>query len=346
MKRILFLKFGALGDVLMTTPLLRQTRKSFPQAEIHYCVAEPFAVAVGRNAHLDNLITFTPNIFTAKKIVEFLKLANCLRSKKYDLIFVLDKHPAFAVLAFLAGARQRIGFNRDRMARFFLTESVQYGALRHDIHCNLDLLEKVVVPDYTDTKLDFFQMVTRQEILTRFPQLREPYFVCANSGGSNIREATAIRRLPAPLFVNFLAVLAAGRLTVLLGDGGDRKYYSSLPLPENVLNLAGATSIAECATIIAHAEKFFTTDCGLMHLAATTETPIYAFFGPTHPQRKAPLRKNVEWLWPDESIYNAEYDKCGRVPSQSYFRGLSLTDLLDKRVDSTCAAVCCLSRFR
>jgi ADP-heptose:LPS heptosyltransferase len=328
MNRILFLKFGALGDVLMTTPLLRQTRKMFPGANIDYCVAEPFAAAVRGNAHLDNLITFTPNIFTDKKIVEFLKLARCLCSKKYDLIFVLDKHPVFAVLAFLAGARQRIGFNRDRMARLFLTESVEYGALRHDIHCNLDLLEKVAVPDYTDTKLDFFEMVTYQEILTRFPLLREPYFVCVNSGGSNIREATGIRRLPPPLFVDFLTVVAADRLTVLLGDNGDREYYSSLPLPANVLNLAGATSISECATIIAHCQKMFTTDCGLMHLAATTGTPIRAFFGPTHPRRLGPLTDAAEVIWKDEAVYDPDYHTRGRIPRQPYFRTLGLRDLI------------------
>ncbi len=49
MKRILFLKFGALGDVLMTTPLLRQTRKTFPGANIDYCVAEPFAIVLRDN---------------------------------------------------------------------------------------------------------------------------------------------------------------------------------------------------------------------------------------------------------------------------------------------------------
>ncbi len=328
MDQILFLKFGALGDVLMTTPLLRQTRRAFPEAKIDYCVAESFAVAVRNNPHLENVITFMPNIFTDKKIVEFLKLARCLRGKKYDLIFVLDKHPVFAVLAFLAGARQRIGFNRDRMARFFLTKSVQYGALRHDIHCNLDLLKKIAVPDYADTKLDFFETVTRQEILARFPHLQEPYFVCANSGGSNIREATAIRRLPTPLFVNFLAVLAAEQLTVLVGDSGDREYYSSLPLPETVFNLAGTTSIAECATIIAHCQKMFTTDCGLMHLAVTTGAPIRAFFGPTHPRRLGPLTDGVEIIWKDEAVYDPKYHTSGRIPRQQYFRNLGLRDLV------------------
>src|SRR3978361_277822 len=112
--------------------------------------------------------------------------------------------------------------------------------------------------------------------------------------------------------MNLLAYIDTTQETVLLGGKNDRTYYDSLTLPHNVVNLAGKTSLAECAEIIAGADKFFTTDCGLMHIAATTNTPICAFFGPTHPARKAPLRANVQALWADAEIYKSDYYLRGR----------------------------------
>ena len=143
MKRILFLKFGALGDVLMATPLLRQTRRAFPQAEIDFQVAEPFAMALKGNSHLDSVRTFDPAIFTERRIGEAFRLAREIHRGGYDAIFVLDKHPVFALIAQLAGVPLRVGFLRDTAAGMFLTHTVPFHDLRHDIHYNLDLLQAI-----------------------------------------------------------------------------------------------------------------------------------------------------------------------------------------------------------
>jgi ADP-heptose:LPS heptosyltransferase len=330
MKRILFFKFGALGDVLMTTPLLRQTRRVFPNAQIDYCVADPFAIVLRDNPHLDRLLTFDPKIFTKFKAGGLLKLIRQIRTERYDSIFVLDKHPVFALTAFLTAVSERIGFVRDAASKFFLTRSVPFGGLRHDVHSNLDLLGALAAVDYAGTRMEFVSGACKiDRFLGGVPQLNGIYFACVNSGGENVRENSNVRRLPSDKFLELLRTLATRRPAVLLGSKGDRDYYESLALPANVINLAGETSISECVQIIARAEKFFTTDCGLMHLAATTETPICAFFGPTHPERKAPLRENVEWLWADEAIYDAEYDRRGRTPRGVYFRSLDFRRLLE-----------------
>ena len=328
MKRILFLKFGALGDVLMTTPLLRQTRFAFPDAEIDFWVAQSFAVALRGNPYLSRVTTFDPEIFTKKRVCALLKLVRKLYDRHYDLAFVLDKHVVFALTAWLARIPHRIGFKRDRLTALFLTQSALYGYLRHDVHCNLDLLNRVALSNYSDAGLDFFGAAPAGQVSARFPELAEPYIVCANSGGKNVRETTDVRRLPDGLFVELVRRLTMQHRVVLLGDRSDREYYASLPLPPGAENLAGKTSIPECATIIANARKMFTTDCGLMHLAATTDTPICALFGPTHPGKKAPLRDQVESLWTDETIYDPEYDRCGRIPRTEYFRSLELRHVL------------------
>ena len=212
--------------------------------------------------------------------------------------------------------------------KFFLTRCVPFGERRHDVHTNLDLLNQIATADYSETRMEFVAGACKiDRFLGSVPQLNGTYFACVNSGGENVRESSNVRRLPTDKFLELLRILATRRPVVLLGSKGDRDYYESLALPANVINLAGETSISECVQIIARAEKFFTTDCGLMHLAATTEIPICAFFGPTHPERKAPLRDNVEWLWGDEAVYDAEYDRRGRIPQHHYFTSFALANL-------------------
>lgn len=326
--RILFLKFGALGDVLMTTPLIRQTRRAFPEAQLDYCVAEPFSVVVRENPHLNDVLSFDPMIFTGKNVSGLIGLIFKLRARKYDLVFVLDKHAVFALLAYLSRIPRRLGFARDRAALLFLHRSIPYGALRHDIHYNLDLLAQMASVDYTDARMEFCRREANIDALrVRFPQLRQPFFTCCNSGGENIRERSGIRRLPRALFAELLSILSTQRLAVLLGNYRDREYYASFDLPPNVLNLGGETTMAECAEVIAHAEEMFTTDCGLMHLAATTDTPLCAFMGPTHPKRLGPLDPKAEILWPDENIYESDYQTRGCVPRHRYYTSLDLGQL-------------------
>lgn len=320
MKRILFLKFGALGDILMATPLVRQTRRAFPKSQIDFQTAKPFGIALQGNRHLDAIHTFAPEIFTNRQLGKTLRLCREIRRRHYDAVFVLDKHPVFALIARLAGIPIRVGFARDLACQMFLTHSTPFGELRHDLISNLDLLSAVGIgADYTDYRMEF-----RRDGVTVAKPVGS-YFACTNSGGDNAREATGIRRLPRESFLDLLADLSLRKTVVLLGGKSDYQYYSALELPSNVLNLAGTTSLPQCAELIAGADEFFTTDCGLMHLAATTDTPICAFFGPTHPGRKAPLRENVRTHWADAAIYDPEYDRRGRLRSgERYFQTLAV----------------------
>ena len=156
MKKILFFKFGALGDVLMTTPLLRQTRRAFPGAQIDFDVAKPFAIALEGNSQLDSVRTFDPAIFTNHRLGQALELARTIRRGGYDAIFVLDKHPVFALIARLAGVPLRVGFTRDISARIFLTHTAPFRELRHDVHYYLDLLTALDLQvDDSDTRMEF-----------------------------------------------------------------------------------------------------------------------------------------------------------------------------------------------
>ena len=68
-KKILVFKIGAIGDILMTTPLVRQIRKSFPKADIVYYVGKYAADIFQGNKYLNRVESFDQNIFYKKNIL-------------------------------------------------------------------------------------------------------------------------------------------------------------------------------------------------------------------------------------------------------------------------------------
>lgn len=312
-----------MGDILLATPLIRQAHRAFPSAQIDALVAHPFAPVLETNPYLDNLSTFDPEIFTRLQIGRFLSLARQIRSGRYNVIFILDKHWTFALCAWLAGVPTRLGFRRDPLSAFLLTRSVVYGHIRHESHYYLDLLGLVARADYQDAQLEYHLPVE-----TRFPSalagLSRPFVVCMNSGGKNLREESGLRRLPDALFIGLIGLCQKQYEVVLLGGKDDAAYFDSLAMPPHI-NLAGQLSLAESLGVMQRAIRIYTTECGALHMAATTDTPITVFYGPTHPLRRTPLGRQVEEFWEDEPLYDSRYEVHGRLPvEKKFFQNLTL----------------------
>ncbi|MBZ8141415.1 hypothetical protein CLD22_16100 [Rubrivivax gelatinosus] len=314
---VLVWKFGALGDLLMCTPMLRQLRRALPRARITCLVGRASAAAIAGHPSLDRIETFDERAFSA---AGSWRLAGLLpRLHGHDRVYVLDKHRAFCLLARLAGSRRRIGFDRDGEGSSH-DIAVPYGAIRHESRYALDLLAAdglAVDPD--DLALDAPAAPSAP-----LPALPAGYRVLINAGGLNPRENSAVRRLPAPLFDALLARCSTLGPVVFLGSAAERAGYPA-DAPGRV-NLAGRTSLAQAATVLRGARAVVTTDCGLMHLAGAVGAPTVALFGPTHPLRKCPPGANAVWC--DADRYDPAYETYGRVPSGRWFERMSVEQVM------------------
>ncbi len=154
MAKILVFKIGALGDVIMTTPFLRQLRKNYPDSKIDYLIGRYASRSLEGNKSVDEIIEFDENIFYKKKIAGWIKLIKDIRERRYNMVFVLDKHRFFNITAKMSGIKERIGFDRNGEG-VFLTRKVRYGPIRHEVHYYLDLLKADgKIPDYKDIKTE------------------------------------------------------------------------------------------------------------------------------------------------------------------------------------------------
>jgi ADP-heptose:LPS heptosyltransferase len=314
---VLLWKIGALGDVLMTTPLVRQLRAQLPGARIEYLVGRSCRVVLQGNPHIDRVLEFDERILHGAQLSRLGEVLALLRG--YDVIYVLDKHWIFGWLARLARVPQRIGFRRRAVEGWPHTIAVPYGAVRHEIDCYLDLAAAAgIAVDRADRALHLPPAAPFD--------LPQPYAVAINSGGNNAGESSDVRKLPAPLFAQLVEMLAARTQVVFLGGPQEHADYQALALRHGARNLCGGTTLPQAWSVLAQAQAVYTTDTGLMHMAAACNHNVVAVFGPTHPARKCPPGAHA--VWADADVYDPQYETYGRLPRGQYYGRVTADDIL------------------
>ncbi len=327
-KRILLIKRGAMGDILMTSPLIRQLRQNYPNSQIDYCLAKPFESVLFKNQNLNNIIALDDKVFTIKGILKFIKFLLSIRHK-YDYVFILDKHWYFNIMSRVIGATT-IGFCRDRLSKLLLSKSVEYNNVnRYQVLYYLDLLNasNLTVPNYEDINLDLaISNGDKLNVANKLSELQiDRYIVIVNSGGNNQYETSGIRMLPEEKVLQLIKILLdRGLKLILLGGNQDKENYAHyinvLNNHESLYNFAGVLSLASSAWLIKKAEHFYTTDCGAMHLGVAMKiyAKMTAFFGPTNPRHIIPLEYLNRAFWNDESIYDPNYQLYGNINSKHH----------------------------
>jgi len=315
--KILLWRIGALGDVVMTTPLVRQLRAAVPSAQIDYLVGGRARVIVQGSPHLSSIKTFDEEVLYRGRVHRLRPIIEQLRD--YDVVLTLDKHWIFPLLAKCAGVPMRVGFARRPIDGAALTHSIAYGGVRHEVAYYLDLLRPLHLPvDAEDTAL---------ELPEPSPLVLDgPYVVLVNSGGANAFESSDVRKLPTPLFAALAASCSRQGRIVFVGSAQERAQYDGLRI-HDALNLCGELRLDQVWSVLQRAGAIFTTDCGLMHMAAAVNPRVTAIFGPTHPMRKCPPKS--QFVWCDEALYDNGYELFGRVPAARYFSTMSVEQILE-----------------
>jgi len=288
-------KIGAIGDVLMCTPFIRQLRSNHPNSVINVLVGEYSKVVLRYNINVDNVFGFDEEVFVKKNVVEWLKLVLKVRKEKYDVVYVLDKHWAFNVTAWLFGIKKRVGFDRKGKEGFLLTKKVRFEELRHDIHYYLDLLKiNNLRVDYDDTGMDLFPTKEDELIVKDFIEKNDlTKFVGLVPGGGNCMDPYGwIRIMPASFYCNiingFNEKFNTNTTVVLFGSGDDKFYGDKIKKCARfkIVDSIGELSLQQSYLLMKKAIRILTNDCGGMHLAFASKTYTIGFFVITHPKTK------------------------------------------------------------
>ncbi|MEW6388773.1 MAG: lipopolysaccharide heptosyltransferase II, partial [Thermodesulfobacteriota bacterium] len=283
-----------LGDAVMSLPVLAGLGEHFPQAEITVLAAPRVAPLFAGQPGIAEVIVYPPG--RGK-----WPLLRSLRSR-FDLGLALPNSFESALGLWLAGARQRVGYNTDGR-RAFLTLAIKgRTGLKglHTVYYYLGLLRALgEVKDFTYPRL----FLTLQEIEAAQGLLAaggwEPGAPLVGlSPGAAYGPA---KRWPPERFAALAAGLEQefGAGLVLLGGPEDRpvaqefKRYFTGP----VLDLVGRTDLRQALGVLSQLKLLVTNDSGLMHAAGALGVPLVALFGSTDPQATGPFTDRATVLY-------------------------------------------------
>ncbi|PKP52417.1 MAG: glycosyl transferase [Bacteroidetes bacterium HGW-Bacteroidetes-1] len=268
MKKILVIRFSSIGDIVLTSPIVRCLKKQLPDTKIYVLTKKTNKQLYESSPYVDKVFAFDNNL---KEITEVLK------NEKVDFIVDLHKNIRSISVKLALGVRSssfpKLNFAKYLMVQFKLN-------ILPDTHIVDRYFKAVsslgVVND--NQGLDFFIPESKVFNQDNLPEtFRNGYFV-AVIGGKHFTKIFPVQKI----------IEVIGNLEnpfILLGGPEDASRGDQIAhsLGEKVWNTCGKLNLAQSASLIKNAQAVMTNDTGLMHIAAAFHKPIVSVWGNTIP---------------------------------------------------------------
>ena len=304
---VLLIRLRLIGDVVLSTPVIRALRRTFPDATLTYLVERDAAPVVSGNPNLDDVIV-AERSRGISRVIDDLRLARRLRQRRFDVVIDMHGGPRSSWLTFATGAPQRIGYDMPGRTWMYTRTVSRPRELRprHSVLNQWDLLAAVegwsgAAPDPATDPVEMpldadadRRMAARLLSAGIAPQHE---LIVVHVSANN-----PFRRWPEQAFMTLVAGLArvSGRRRLVLSSGpSDRSAAGRIAAgARRILGTEDASRVvdfgefdlSELRALIARSRLFIGGDTGPLHVAATTATPVVAVYGPTLPVRSTPWR--------------------------------------------------------
>ncbi|HHU47004.1 MAG TPA: glycosyltransferase family 9 protein [Bacteroidales bacterium] len=268
-KKILIIRFSAVGDIVLTSPVIRAIKEQIPNVEVHYLVKKEYASIIEVNPYVDKIHTFFGDLKAT---------INQLRDEKFD--FIVDLQKNLRSRKIIRSLHISYGtFPKHNIQKWiYVNLKINFLPSIHIVDRYFAATEKLNV--FNDGKgLDFFIPEEREYDEDDLPAVFENGFVAISLGSIH-----ATKRPPTHKIVEIAKILH--KPVMLLGgkdviqEGED----IAIKLGEKAYNGCGKFSLFHSASIIQKADCLLTGDTGLMHIAAAFDVPIAVLWGNTLPE--------------------------------------------------------------
>ena len=294
-KRILIVRTDRIGDVLLSTPVIKAMREAYPQAYIAMMVSPYTKEIVEGNPYLDEVIIYDKD-GKHKRWGRCVKFARNLKKKKFDLSLILHPTNRAHLITYFAGIPRRIGY--DRKFAFFLTDRIKHTKQlgeKHESEYSLDLVKYLgIEPQDTSIFLplkpesegwigELFaqgKIMAGDKLLAIHPGASCPSKIWPNERFAQVADSLIEK-------YDFKVLVIAGPKDMTLAQNVIKN------MRHPALNLAGKTSLSQLASILKRCRLFISNDSGPVHVACAVGTPVISIFGRSqkglNPKRWGPV---------------------------------------------------------
>ncbi len=278
MTKFLILRFSSIGDIVLTTPVIRCLKQQYPEAEVHYVTKKSYKTILENNPYLDK-------VFTLEKSLN--NLVKQLKSEDYDHVIDLHNNLRTRIIKFRLGVKS-FSFDKLNFQKWILVKFKK------------DLMPKVHIVDrYMKTVeslglkndnrgLDYFIPEKDEVPLNWLPEnFSNGYAVYAIGGQHETKKLPLHKMVELCQTIHLPLVLVGGKEDFEMGEKLLSEIKASTPNIEyrtsNIFNACGKMNLNQSASIIQKAAIVYTHDTGMMHVAAALKKKVISIWGNTVP---------------------------------------------------------------
>jgi ADP-heptose:LPS heptosyltransferase len=267
--KVLLVRFSSIGDIVLTTPVIRCIKQQRPDIELHYLTKSSFRSVVSDNPYIDKVHYLENNL---------ARVINDLKKEQYDL--VIDLHNNLRTMRIKTALDTRTSTFRKLNIRKWLLVNLKINLMP-----DASIVERYFEPARTlgvkndGQGLDYF--VPENAVLGNkdLPMSHWAGYVGCVIGGS-----FNTKKLPVEKWKEFCAMVPYP--VILLGGPEDREDGQLIAAqdPIKIYNACGKFNLNESAYIVKKAKVVVSNDTGLMHIAAAFKRKIISLWGNTAPE--------------------------------------------------------------
>ncbi len=285
-KKVLIIRFSSIGDIVLTSPVIRNLKTQLDDVEVHYCTRKEFHSLLISNPYIDRIHLLDDDL--SSLIVQ-------LKNEEFDYIVDLQNNLRTRIIK----ARLQVAgksFNQLNLEKWLMVNLKINKLPNHHI---VERYMETVTPlgiKMDSLGLDYFIPDDEHVPISQFPEAFHKEFVAFAIGAQH-----GTKRLPVSRMIELCDKI--NKPVILLGGTEDEetgnqilKFFErneqSMPYEEGlyalgkktiIYNACGKFSINESASLVKQAKYVFSHDNGLMHVAAAFKKEIFSIWGNTIP---------------------------------------------------------------
>jgi len=313
-RRILIIKWSAMGDVIIATALFEDIARAFPDREIHLNTLPIWQSLFGQDPRFTQVfaVELRDHRHRIRQALEWLRQ---MRAQHYDLVIDLQCNDRSRLLLGLLGLTgHRIPYRLGNRRHFpYNIAPAEPPKPAHTITRGRAALQAGGIPATTPRPvlhIPDHHRARARELLERHGLTPDRYGIFLPGCNANGH----LKRWGAARYAALAQRLHQEGLDRIVLIGGPDEMDECRHIAQDcgswLVNLCGQTAILDIPPLCEPARFIVANDTGTAHLAAATATPMLVLCGPTDPRRVKPLGDHVTTLQADLPCINCYRKTC------------------------------------
>lgn len=331
--KILLIKLGSLGDVILSVPAIRAIRQKFASHKISLLVGNQSKDVLLSCPYIDELLVCDLKN-RDKGIPGLWKLGIVLRKKNFDLVVDLQNNRKSHILSFLSLSLNRYGYDNKKLS-FLLNHRIKDQNLAMDpVSHQFRILKMLEIP-LSDSRLELWPSEEDERYIDDFLNSQ---WLSANQKivGININASARwlTKSWPLAHIIKLCEELARRDIRIIVtGIQEDLPQANTLANAlknARIIDACGKTTVNQLASLIKKCNVYISGDSAPLHIAVSMGTPLVGLFGPTDPARHLAPAKDYILLKKDLPCSPCYKSKCKSKKCMSLIRVEEVLEAIEK----------------